>query len=210
MEIGIMKARPPHIKFVMRPVEDRNASIEAGYPISNDVPHVIITAQGSRDSVEKPVAEWLAATDAQVQENRVPADWAEKFHQAFAHWKRGEEVPVEGLPLGNWPMITPSELLACKAVHILSLEELAVASDEGVRRLGMGGIALKQRAIRYLAEAGGSGRLMAENLALREQVAASETRREALEERVKALEAAHGAKAGVQVIKPKVGIDERL
>lgn len=205
-----MKARPPHIRFVTRPVEDRNASIAAGHPVFTDRAHVILTPQGSKDSVEKVASEWLEASDTQVREERLPAEWAEKFHAAFDHWKRGEEIPVEGTALANWPVITPAELQSCKNVHILSLEELAVANDEAIRRLGMGGLSLKQRAIKYLAASAGPGKLIAENKSLQEKFIASEERRVSLEERVVALEALIKPNSPVKLTPAQVGIEEKL
>lgn len=211
MEIGTMKARPPHIKFQLQPVEDRTASIDAGHPVFKDVPFVIITPQGSKDSVSKPVKDWLESTDQQVREERLPADWAEKFHAAFAHWTRGEELPVEGTALANWPVITPGQLATCKSVHVLTIEDLALLNDEGVRRLGMGGLALKQLAKKYLDASAGPGKLMAENVALSLKFEDSEARRIELEERLVRLEAlVPGAKSPVKVEAEKPGIEEKL
>ncbi len=210
MEIGVLKARPPHLRFIARAIEDRNASIEAGHPVFQDIDHVVLTPQGSRDSVEKPVKEWLAQTNEQVREERLPADWAEKFHSAYEHWKRGEAVPVEGSALANWPIITPGELLACKGLHILTIEDLAQANDQAIRGLGMGGLALKQRAMKYLQASDGPGKLMAENAALLEKFKASEVRREGLEERVIALEKLVQPSSPVKVIPVKAGLEERL
>lgn len=210
MEIGVLKARPPHVKFVTRAVEDRNASIQAGHTVFKDVAHVVITPQGSRDSVEKPAEEWLATVDQQVREDRMPEDWAEKFHRAYDHYKRGEEIPVDGFALAVWPSITPAELQACKNVGILSVEDLAIANDEAIRRLGLGGLALKQRAGKFLEAAKGPGKLLAENAALEERLKASEVRRESLEERVKALEALVGGASPVKVIPPSANVEDKV
>jgi hypothetical protein len=210
MEIGVLKARPPHLSFIRVAVEDRDGSIANGYPTFKDVDHVRITPQGSRDSVEKPVADWLLATDQQVREERLPPEWAEKFRGAYEHWKRGEEVPIDGTPLVVWPAISPAELQACKNVHILSLEDLAVANDEAVRKIGMGGLALKQRAQKYLAASGGPGKLVAENADLQAKFKDSESRRLSLEERVIALEKLVQPASPVQHIKGKPGIEEKL
>jgi len=210
MEIGVMKARPPHVKFVKRAVENRNKSIEAGHMVCDDVDYVVLTPQGSRDSVEKPVKEWLALTIEQVREERMPAEWSDKFHSAYEHWKRGEEIPVDGTALANWPVITAAELQACKNIHILTLEELAVANDEAIRRLGMGGLALKQRAAKYLDASSGPGKLISENAALSERLKASELRRESLEARVLALEAAVGGASPVRTIPAGPNIEDKV
>lgn len=210
MEIGVMKARPPHLRFINKGVEDRDATIAAGHPVFKDVAHVVITPQGSRDSVEKVVVEWLASTDVQVQEERVPAEWAEKFRAAFEHWKRGEEIPVDGSALVNWPVITAGELQACKAVHILTVEDLAVANDQALRSLGMSGLTLKQRAVKYLSASNDLGKLVAQNEALAAQLKDSEARRNSLEDRIVALEKGTKASSPVLVTPAKAGIEEKL
>lgn len=210
MEIGVMKARPPHIRFTMKPVEDRNATIEAGHTVFLDVPHVIVTPQGSKDSVEKPVKEWLESVDQQVREDRMPGDWAEKFHQAFAHWKRGEEIPVEGTPLSNWGSISPAELATCKGIHILTLEDLSTANDEAVRRMGMGGLALKQRAKKFMEAAAGPGKLLEENRALQQKFETAEERRLELETRIAQLEALVGKANPVKVTAPAAELAAKI
>ncbi len=210
MEIGTMKARPPHIKFQFTPVENRNKSVEAGHLVYDDVAYVIITPQGSKDSVSKPAEEWLKACDQQVREERLPAEWAEKFHTAYAHWKRGEEVPVEGTALVNWPTITPGQIASCKSIHVLTVEELALLNDEGVRRLGMGGLGLKQMAKKYLEAAAGPGKIMAENAALKAQLESVMVRMEELERRTQIAETAAGIKSPVKVEAAAAGIEEKL
>lgn len=210
MEVGVMKARPPHVRFVNNPVEDRNASIAAGHPVFIDVPHVVITPQGSKDSVTKPVQDWLDNSDTQVREERLPPEWAEKFHAAYAHWKRGEEIPVEGTALANWPAISPAELMTCKGIHIMTVEDLATANEEAVRRLGMGGLEMKKRAKRYLDASAGPGKLMAENTDLRQKFEASEARRIELEQRMAALEAKFGGESKVKVEVHEDTIERKL
>lgn len=190
MQIAEMKSRPPHLKFIMQAVENRNASIEQGHQVFEDIPHVVITPIGSRDSVTKVVSEWLAQSAQQVQEERLPAQWAEMFRSAFDHWKRGEEIPVNGTSLANWPAITPAELASCKAVCVLTVEDLAQANDETQRRLGMGGLELKKRAAQFLDAAHGAGRLVAENAALRKELEGVKARNEEVEARLMRLEAA--------------------
>ena len=210
MQIAEMKARPPHIRFENVAVEDRDGSIAAGHPVFKEVAHVIITPIGSRDSVTKEVNEWLQQTQQQVSEDRLPASWAQNFRSAYEHWKAGEELPVNGSPIRTWPGASVSEIAACKAVHVLTVEDLAQANDETVRRLGMGGLELKKRALRFLDEAHGAGRLVAENAALKAELADVKSRAEITEARLAKLEAASGAPSPVKIVGAKLGIEEKL
>ena len=144
MEIGIMKALPPHIRFATEAVEDRNKSIEAGHYVAMEVHHVYVTPVGSKDCFQKPVKDWFAGLEQQVQEERFPREWLEKFRAGYDYWLKGEEIPVEGTPVKNWPVASPGEVASCVKLHILTVEALATCNDEAVRRLGMGGLALKQ------------------------------------------------------------------
>ena len=210
MSVGVMQPRPPHVRFIKVPQEDRNASIEAGHPVFIDVDHVVITPQGSKDSVTKPVKDWLDNSDQQVREERLPADWAEKFHNGYAHWKRGEEIPVEGTSLVSWPAISPGELMTCKGIHILTVEDLATANEEGIRRLGMGGLELKKRAKAYLDAAAGPGKVMAENKALQQKVGDLTARNTELEQRMIALESKFGGTSPVKEVVHEDTLERKL
>lgn len=210
MQIAQMKARPPHLRFHRVAVEDRDESLKEGRPIFKEVDHVDLTPIGSRDFVTKVVSEWLEQSRQQVQEERIPPDWVEGYQRAYEHWKRGEEAPTNGTPLKEWPAITPGELASCKAIHVLSIEDLAVANDETVRRLGMGGLALKQRAQRYLDASHDTNKFVAANSALQAQLADVTARRDELEKRVAQLEAlVPNAKSPVQFTQaPKTKLEQ--
>ena len=210
MQIAEMKARPPHLRFENIAVEDRNATVEAGHPVFKEVAHVHLTPVGSRDSVTKEVSEWLLQNQRQVDEERLPREWADNFRRAFEHWKAGEEMPLNGSPIRTWPGASAAEIASCKAVHVLTVEDLAQANDETVRRLGMGGLELKKRALRFLDEAHGAGRLVAENAALRAELADVKSRAETTEARLAQLEKASGVKSPVQIVGVKPGIEEKL
>lgn len=206
----MMKARPPHLAFSRIAVENRQKSLDEKRPVFDNVDHVTITAIGSKDSVTKPALPWLEACDQQVREERLPAEWASKYRSAYEHWARGEEAPVNGIPIGMWEGASPAERASCKAIHILTVEDLAMANEEAKRRLGMGALDLVNRAKRYLDAASGPGALVAENKDLQEKYKASEARRVALEERVMALEAKFGAEVKTVVEAAKPGIEEKL
>jgi hypothetical protein len=66
-------------------------------------------------------------------------------------------------------VISPSQLLNCQALHILTVEQLAGANEEVLKRLGMGGRSLVDKAKDYLATAKGSGKVVEEIGALRQK-----------------------------------------
>lgn len=165
--------RPPYITFESRPVEDRAASIKNGRWTAKDVPYVIITPQGSKDRIERNAAEWFTEKRQHVQEQRFPGKWLRAYEEAFEAWKKDEEPPVNGAPLRNWPPISPTQYKTLRDLRLLTVEDLASANEETLSRIGMGGRALKAKAVEWLAQASGLGiqveeaeRLRADNVTL--------------------------------------------
>jgi hypothetical protein len=73
---------------------------------------------------------------------------------AYEAWKDGREAPVNGIDLKNWPGVTPAQLKMCQGCNIRTVEDLAESNADSIRKMGMGGVALKDKAISYLKSAG--------------------------------------------------------
>lgn len=196
--------RPPFVSFEMRAVEDRNASIQAGHLVLRDVPFICLVPHGSegRTKIEQQYDEWLAKIKAVrgdarapgagddtpvMSAGRFPASWVEKIERAFAAWKAGVTLEIEGTPLRNWPVITKSQLANCEGLHLYAIEDLATASDDTINRLGMGGRALQERARDWLkATKLDAAPLTAELDQLRARVSDLEAERDELKAQLKA------------------------
>ena len=72
MSIALMPQRPPYVTFEQRAVEDRNASIAAGGMVMRDVDFVIVRQVGSKNTLEKDAAEWLADLERLVANGNYP------------------------------------------------------------------------------------------------------------------------------------------
>lgn len=165
--------RPPYIVFETRPIEDRAASIKNGRWTSKDTAFVIITPQGSKDRIERNAEEWFTQMTQQVDEGRFPRKWLDAYRGSYEAWKKDEEPPVIGAPIRNWPVVSPSQYKVLRDLRILTVEDLAQANEETLGRIGMGGRALKAKAVEWLAAASGLGiqveeaeRLRADNATL--------------------------------------------
>lgn len=198
--------RPPFVSFEVRAVEDRAESLKAGVYMTRDVDFIRIVPSGSEGKtvLEYNYEEWLARTKPQTGEfrasgasadtpamgaSRFPIEWLRRIEQEYAAWKEGRELPVEGTPIRNWPVIGPSALKNCEAMHIRSVEELAHAADDTVASLGMGGVILRQRARDWLAaKHGDAGALSAKLEAVTAEAQAKDDRIKSLEQRLAALE----------------------
>ena len=169
MNLSIAEAKAPFVQFEMRAVEDRAATLANGSYTTKDVAYSIITPAGSKDRYEKEASEWFAGLMQNVREERFPQEWLDLFTRRFEAWKKSEEMPVEGTPIKNWPVLSPSQRANCLAWHILTVEQLAAANEEVITRLGMGGRSLVQQAKDYL-QAAGPGKVTLDLDSLRTEV----------------------------------------
>lgn len=193
--------RPPYIEFERRPVEDRNASIAQGVYVSKDVDYITIVPHGSegKTKIEQVYSEWLAKTRQQtgprggadgvyMQNSRFDQDWLQRIENMYEAWRKGEYMEVEGIPIKAWPVASPAQIKACLGLHILSVEQLANATDEMAASLGMGGIGLRQRARDYLAaQKDPSNKISAALEAAKAEAERKDERIKALEDQLAAL-----------------------
>lgn len=193
--VAIAEARPPYVIFELRAVEDREASITAGHYVAKDVPYAIITPQGSKDRIERVAEEWFAQLEQQSREDRFPSEWLRAFKSSFKDWQEGHEPAVNGTDVRNWPAASPAQVKALLDVRVRTVEDLASANEETISRLGMGGRALKARAVEWLASASSTGKqaevlsaLKAENADLKSRNYSLEVQLRDLAARLEALE----------------------
>lgn len=186
---------PPHLKFFLHPVEDRNASIAAGHYVAKDVLYVSITRPGSRDSISREAEVWVQDQEMKAREGKVPFAWAQHFRASLEAWKKGEEITPDGTPLSHWPAIGPAMLQTMKAAGFRTVEELAAAPDNGLQALGPGGLNFKVKAKAWLAAA--------------EDVGKTAERLSALEAELKDLRALNESlRADNLRLKAKVGVEK--
>ena len=145
--------RPCYIEFELKAVEDRDESISQGMPVYKDVEVAYLTPIGCQGTsvVEKFV------TEQQLQEWRYgdkrrngPVPY---YIEAYEAWKAGLDIPTNGLDIKNWPGVTPAQLKTCQEAGVRTVEDLGSANADTIRRLGMGSVALVQKAKIYLENA---------------------------------------------------------
>lgn len=185
---AVAEDRPPYVQFERRPEEDRNASIEAGHYVAKDVNYALITPMGSKDKIERVATEWLANIERECGEGRFPRNWLEAFKAAYAAWEKNLELPETGSPIIDWPALSPAQVKMLLNWNVRTIEDLSVANEETITRLGMGGRALKQRAVDWLATAKDSGKVAEEVSSLRAANTDLVKANEDLRERLTALE----------------------
>lgn len=176
------EARPPYVRFEVRAIEDREASIEAGHYVGKDVIFAIVTPTGSKDQVEREATEWLKNVEEGVKQDRIPSFWLGAYTTALENFRNAQETPEFGTAVKDWPSLSPSQVKLLIDISVRTVEELAAANEETLNRIGMGGRALKQKAQAWLDSSAGQGKLSEELAQLRvacEELKTRDTEREA-------------------------------
>lgn len=181
--------KPPFVRFETRSVEDRDASIEAGHYVGVDTVYAIVTPVGTRDTIEKPVEDWLANIEEGVKQERIPQSWLSAYRGAYKDYQESRETPEFGTPIKDWPVATPSQIRTMLDINVRTVEQLADANEETVGRIGMGGRALKEKAKNWLETSGDQGKVAERMNALETENGELKTRNEDLAKRLEALEA---------------------
>ena len=159
--------RAPYVEFRQVAIEDRAASIATGRRVVRDENRVFIMQIGSRDQVEKSAIEWLAQIKKQALGGTYPEEWQRHFQAKYDRWLEGLDTPPVGMPISEWPTASPAEVENLKTAHVLTVEDLANLSEDGMARVGMGTRELREKAKTWLAAANDVGKVAAEVIALR-------------------------------------------
>lgn len=128
------------VRFHVRSVKDEDASREAGRPVFRDAEYIEKRVVGDNNN---------------VVDREIRAEDKQQFGRQYEDWKRGREQTAPGIPLTEWPGLTPSQVDTLRYNHVSTVELLAEISDQNLSKLGMGYDALRQRARDYLAAAAG-------------------------------------------------------
>jgi hypothetical protein len=147
---------------------DGLASVQAGRDIFRSVERVRIVIPGAVASI--------------VVKN-VDDSHRERWPEAYAAFKRGQEAPLQGMPLEEWPILNKAAIAELHHLQIRTVEELAGLSDVAVQGIGMGGQLLRERARAWFDDAEHealTNKLLTENDTLRSRVSTLEQQVEAL------------------------------
>lgn len=180
--------KPPYVRFETRSEEDREATIAAGHYVGKDVDYAIVTPAGTRDVIERKVEDWLANIDEGVKQERIPQFWSDAYRRSYENFKSQRDDPLEGTPIKDWPSATPSQIKTMLDIGVRTVEDLSVANEETLMRIGMGGRALKQKAIIWLEGAAEHGKTAERSSALELENEELKTRNAELITRLESLE----------------------
>jgi len=151
--------RPAYVRFERRAVTDSERTLSEGHHVSKDEDYALITPPYSKDVVEKKVAAWFMSVEKNVRAGRIPQKHLELWKESYRRWQDGQEPPVDGTPIKDWSSVSPAQCKNLLNAGCRSVEDLAQANDEAMRRLGMGAHDLKNKARAWLQAAKDHGPL---------------------------------------------------
>lgn len=198
-----MSGNKPFVSFMMKQVEDREASLKAGRRMMKSVPHIIIVpvASNGNSKLEYPYEEWKERNrsafaddifdsdnrDVPMSASRFPRAWYQEIDAAFARWLRGETLSIEGTDLRQWSPANEAQVTNLRGNNIFTVEALAqLCDDHALTCAGMGGIRLRDAARAYIdTQAQGTGKLVARTISLEAELDAAQARARELEAIIK-------------------------
>ena len=154
--------RPAYVRFEIRAVKDPEASMQAGHYVSKDEDWAVISALGSTDTVSKRAEKWFDIVETNVARGREPVRHLEMYREIYARWKKGQEAPVDGTSIKNWNVLSPAQCENLMNVGLRTIEDVAQAPDDSMRRYGMGITELKNKAKAWIQSAKDHGPLIEE------------------------------------------------
>lgn len=175
------------VSFYTHPEHQVAKSNEEGRPIYEDKPYIRIMYAGDRNRVTDRRVDFKGKNGNIPDPERWPRQWAQ--------YQAGEEQVEEGTPVEEWSLISRSQALMLKGVHIKTVENLAAVTDATLGNLGHGGRALRDQAVAWLKQAQDGSelpRLVAENESLKSDVSSLEDQVKELAQKVEELSKKRG------------------
>lgn len=176
--------RPPIVHFEERSIEDRAASLTAGSIQMKAIDYVILSQPGSKDSVEKEAVPWL---DELHKNKAFDPMWVSRVKEHYKLWKQGHEITPDGTHIRMWAAIDKGQADTLIGARILTVEDLAGANEESLRRVGIGARALQQKARAWLEAAQKTGKTAEEITLLRSKTEMQEKEIAELREKIRLL-----------------------
>lgn len=190
MNVAIAQARPPYIEFKRIAKDDPKRSVELGYRVTKDVDMAYVMQPGSKDQVERVATDWLESIKRKMLEgapDAYPEEWVMAIHKKYDAWKQGQEAPLDGTSVREWPVLSPAQAENFIAMHILTIEDVAAMTEEAMSRF-MGARDLREKAREWLKGKEISESAMKENVELKQANAAMQKTMAELLERISMLE----------------------
>jgi hypothetical protein len=182
--VQIAQARPPFVEFKQIAKHDPKRSEELGYRVTKNVDMAFIMQPGSRDQVEIEAEAWLNSIKRKMLDaapDAYPQEWVDGFRKKYEMWKEGNEAPLNGTSVKEWPVLSPAQVQNFIALGLLTIEDVAAMTEEAMGRYGMGGRELREKAREWISRKELTANALKENEELKGLVAELKSRLESLE-----------------------------
>jgi hypothetical protein len=208
-DLAKQSGKPAYIEFSTVAKQLKKRSEEEGRYVAIDIDMVTVRQIGGTDSSMFEVESWLKQNRVDVTGGRLPEEHADYYAKAYARWKSGQEIPLEGTPIKSWPVISPSQVKLLLDIGIRTVEDLAGINDEVKARIGMGAGTLKNKAMSWIAQSQDKGTITMQMSSLQQENETLRLNLASLTEQVEALRSDRKA-APAEVKKPEIDIDDIL
>jgi len=165
------------VKFDFGEREMRFLSQQEGRPVYEDVLMISVRAPGDRDP---------------VFEGEATAGHRERFLPILEKFLNKQDTMIQGTSLDFLPGIRESQIRVCQEINIFTLEQLAGLADGNVKKLGMGGRELYERAKKYIDGTSELNALREENDNLKAEIESQKKEIKSLNSEIKTLKAKTG------------------
>ena len=125
------------IEFFWHAVQNKAKTDEVGRPQFDSVQFIRITSPGGKSVVERPVTE---------NDKR-------KYSSLYERFLKGEEKPLDGTPLKEWPYLSVGQIKNLQAQNIYTVEQITAIPDSHIQCLGLYGIELRAKANDFVKKA---------------------------------------------------------
>lgn len=160
-----------YVEFRYQAVQDDEASRAQGRWVGKDVEFAYVTLPGGRTVIPLRVTDEVRA----------------RYRAQYDAWKRGEDAPLDGMSVKEWPAITRAQAEEFWRHGVRTLEDLVGVPDSVLNQLGSGARTLQNRARAWLEQAKTAGVAAEEIATLRRENQELRTRLDALANQVQAL-----------------------
>ena len=166
--------RPAYVRFERVAVEDVEATLKAGHYVAKDIDMALITPPYSKDVMKYKAKAWFDILKQDVNNGRIPQAWVDRYQETYSAFQKGQDIPLVGTAIKGWGIISPAQQETLIKMSVLTVEDLAAMNDEGIKRIGMGGIDLKNKAKAWLLQLKDNGALAVQMADLQKKFANQE------------------------------------
>lgn len=132
-------------------------TLERGYAVYEDVPHIKIQIPGNKEAtVVAPANSECVMPDGTV------LPYSERFPEDYERWQHGQGAALVGLPLKQAPFLSKAEVSMLAGQNVFTVEQLADLGGRPLKALGASGRKWQQQAVAFLRTASDNRDAMAD------------------------------------------------